>query len=373
MFSESHPLFRRIIRFLMLPCCFYKLNWKECRRNPFVVMFDFLYLFFALKTYPDNYGPCRLWEKKRDNWKLYYGSGYHPYQRQRLRKMVQRYDYGILFNDKAVCEQLCRGIGVDLPVTVGFIWQRKDYKRLLEMVFTKTPQRKLIIKPITGHAGMGIVIAEKKDGGKVIIQKKNQATPLDNYVFTDAVIVQELIAQDSRMALVSDSSVNTIRVVTIMTEANDSVIVSATARFSANREAYVDNWSAGGVAVGVNCQSGQLMKFAFDKMGNRYTHHPVSGVLFEGFQIPEWEKVLFTARKVQNAFPFYRLLGMDIAIAKGGIPVLIEVNASTDLIFQEQTSGPLLANKEILKIFSDYGLLVAKSQMAMVNPLSKNP
>ncbi len=365
MFSESHPVFRRMIRFLMLPYCYYKLNWKECRRNPFVVLFDFLYLFFVLKTYPDNYGSCRLWEISRENWKFYYGSGYHPYQRQRLRKKVQRHEYRILFNDKVVCEQLCKGIGVALPVTVGFIWQSNDSRGVLERIFAKTSQRKLIIKPITGRAGMGIVLAEKTGDGIVIIQRENQTIPFDKYVLKEAAIVQELIVQDSRMAQISDTSVNTIRVLTIMTETNDSVIVSATARFSANSEAYIDNWSAGGVAVGVNCQTGYLMKFAFDKVGNRYTHHPVSGILFEGFQIPEWEKILVTARKVQNAFPFYRLIGMDIAIAKDGIPVLIEVNASTDLIFQEQTSGPLLANKEILKIFSKYGLLVAKSQITM--------
>lgn len=373
MFSESHPVFRRLIRFFMLPYCFYKLNWRECDRNPFLVLFDFLYLFFVLKTYPDNYSPCRLWEIRRDNWKFYYGSGYHPYQRQRLRKMVQRKEYRILFNDKVVCEQLCRGIGVALPVTVGFIWQNNDYRKSLEMLFAKTTQTKLIIKPITGHAGKGIVLAKKTGDGEIMIQQKKQTIPLEKYSLKEAVVAQEFIVQDMCMAQVSDSSVNTIRVLTIMTEANNPVIASATARFSADSEAYIDNWSAGGVAVGVNCQSGKLMKCAFDKEGNRYTHHPVSGVLFDGFQIPEWERILSTARKVQSAFPFYRLLGMDIAIAKGGIPVLIEVNASTDLILQEQTSGPLFENKEILKIFSSYGLLVAKCQIAMATPLFKNP
>jgi len=369
MFSESYPVFRRFIRFLMLPYCFYKLNWKQCDRNPFLVLFDFLYLFFILKTYPDNYGPCRLWEIRRDNWKFYYGSGYHPYQRQRLRKMVQRKEYRILFNDKVVCEQLCRGIGVALPVTVGLICQNSDCRRALEMFFTKTTQKKLILKPITGHAGKGIVLAKKTNDGEIMIQQKNHTIPLERYTLKEAVVVQEFIVQDSRMAQISESSVNTIRVLTIMTIENDPVIVSTLARFSADSEAYIDNWSAGGVAIGINCQSGKLMKFAFDKEGNRYTHHPVSGVLFEGFQIPEWERVIFTAKKVQSAFPFYRLLGMDIAIAKDGIPVLIEVNASTDLILQEQASGPLLENQEILKIFSSYGLLVAKCQIAMATSL----
>lgn len=365
MFSESSPILRRILRFFMLPHCFLKLNWKECRRNPILVMYDFLYLFFILKTYPDNYGPCRLWEIKRSYWKLYYGSSYHPYQRQRMREEVQRFQYRILFNDKVVCEQLCKGIEVALPETVGIIRKSDNYKKQLEEIFHSSTEKKLIVKPITGSAGMGIVLAEKTADGKIVIQFKNKTKTLEDFVLKEDAIVQKLICQDNHIAQISSSSVNTIRIVTLLTKDNETIIVSATARFSASDGAFVDNWSAGGVAVGVNCQTGKLMKYAFDKKGNRYSQHPVTGVLFEGFAVPKWEQVIAAARKIQNTFPFYRLLGLDIAIRNDGIPVLIEVNASTDLIFQEQTSGPLLANREVLRAFNEYNLLILKSQKSL--------
>ena len=83
------PYVRRFLRFLALPYCFSKVNWKECTKTKTQVAFDFLYIFFRLKYFPDNYSPCRLWEKNRAEWAYYYGSNYDPYQRRQLRKVVQ--------------------------------------------------------------------------------------------------------------------------------------------------------------------------------------------------------------------------------------------------------------------------------------------
>lgn len=367
MLTESHPLIRRTLRFLLLPYCYIKLvNWKECKRNRIQVLFDFLYLFFTLKTYPDHYGPCRFWELDKKRWALYYGSSYHPYQRIRLRKRVQRYDYQVLFNDKAVCEQLCKAMNVKMPVTVGILSMDENYRDDLIKLFTKTMHNRLIIKPILGHAGMGIVLAEKSSDGETTILAKNVKIPLAQFTMKEDAVVQELVEQDPRISCISSSSVNTIRVVTLLRRSGEVQIVSSTMRFSAGN-AFVDNWSAGGIAVGVDHETGKLKKFAFDKRGNRYTTHPVSKVTFENFQVPEWQQVLDIARKVQLACPFYRIIGMDIAIDKRQCPVLIEVNANPDLIFQEQTSGPLLEDPRILSAFAEYDLLVCKEQRKLLH------
>ncbi len=366
MLAESHPYIRWFLRFLMLPYCYVHLvNWKECKRNKVQVMYDLLYLFFKLRTFPDNYGPCRLWEIERRKWALYYGSSYHPFQRQRLRKRVQPYAYEVLFNDKAVCEQLCKGINVKLPVTVGLLLKDDDYKDCLINLFKKTVHNKLIIKPLLGRAGMGIVLADRFDNGEIIIQDKSRKIPLNQFRMKEDAIVQEIIEQDPSIAKISSASVNTIRVVTLFRKSGEVQIVSATMRFS-TKDDFVDNWSAGGIAVGVDCSTGKLKEIAFDKWGNRYNEHPVSKVKFEDFQIPEWKQVIEVARKVQLASPFYRLIGMDIAIDKDQCPVLIEVNANTDLVFQEQTSGPLLEDQVVLSAFSEYDLLVNKQQRMLL-------
>jgi hypothetical protein len=365
MFAEAHPLVRRFLRFLLLPYCFlYLVNWEECTKGRLAVFFDLLSLFFRHKTFPDHYGPCRLWEVDEKRWPLYYGSSYHPYQRARLRKKVQRYEYQILFNDKYVCELLCRGFGVNIPETLCFLDSSDGYCEKIQACFDTDEDQEFIIKPILGHAGLGIVMAVKNSAG-IQIKTRERTIALAEFILPEDSIVQKLVRQDERVASISKSSINTIRVVTLFTAEGEIIIVSATMRFGVG-DAFVDNWSAGGVAVGVDLASGRLKKFAYDKRGTRYATHPESGVQFEDFQVPEWDKILHLSFVVQSEFPFYRLLGMDIAINEQREPILIEVNANPDIIFQEQTSGPLLDTPEVLKAFGTYNLLVNKYQKQLL-------
>ena len=78
--------------------------------------------------------------------------------------------------------------------------------------------------------------------------------------------------------------------------------------------------------------------------------------------VPEWERICTAAAAIQKAFPFYRMLGLDIAIDQNGEPVLIEINGSPDLAGQEQMSGALLRSKPVLRAFGEYCLLVNRHQ-----------
>jgi hypothetical protein len=370
MLSESHFLIRRMIRFLALPYCYFKLvNWKECSASRLQVIIDLLYIFFKLKTFPDNYSPCRLWELDRELWKYYYGSSYHPYQRKKLRKEVQQYAYQILYNDKSVCDQLCKGIGIKLPVTFGIIKPKDDYHKKIQDVFRDSGAEKLIIKPIMGHAGQGIILAIK-NGSKITIRTKNTEIELNDFILKDISIIQEILTQDDRISSLSSSSINTIRVVTMYTKSNDVIVLSSSMRFGVGNS-YVDNWSAGGIAVGVDHKTGMLMKIAYDKYGNMYEQHPTSKKIFNGFKIPMWDQIIEIALRTQEYNYFYKLLGMDIALTKEG-PALVEINANPDLIFQEQTAGPLLKDNRILVEFAEYDLLVNHYQEKLLLNNNRN-
>ena len=82
MLPESHPLVRRTLRFLALPLVYVRvLRDAGGAVGPLRAARDLLHIFFVLKYYPDNYGPCRLWERDRAEWPLYYGSSYNTYAR----------------------------------------------------------------------------------------------------------------------------------------------------------------------------------------------------------------------------------------------------------------------------------------------------
>ena len=360
MFSESHPLLRRIIRFALLPYCFLRLvNWKECTKSRFQVAIDLLYIFFVLNDYPDNYGACRLWELDRARWALYYGSNYNPYQKSKLRKEVNPLSLQVVFNDKQVCDLLCRGIGVNVPRCWGTVDAGDDLGANLRAAFKASRTSSLIVKPVYGHAGIGVRMAVKKADG-IEIRTGMGSEAVEDCAVLERCIIQEVVTQDPRLSAIAPSSINTIRVLTMYTKAKRVMVIGASMRFGVG-DSIVDNWSAGGVAVGVNHETGRLLGVGYDKRGNRYLRHPISEFEFKDFEIPQWEKVVDIATSVQMACTFNRLLGMDVAVTESGV-VLIEINADADIVFQEQTSGPLFANRSTWEAFSEYGLFVNRFQ-----------
>ena len=370
-FAKTRLGYERFKQFFMLPSYYRKVRAiKNCGRSRAGLAFDLLTLFFSYKTFPDHYGLCRLWEVDRNDWKYYYGSNYLPHQLARLKKTVQPLEYRVMFNDKYICALLCQALGIRIPLTHGILDPAHDYRSQIAGWLVSSPAGKLIIKPLYGEMGRDIVLAETSDGG-IIIRSPVDFIPLDNFILREKAIVQDIVSQDPRMAAFSASSVNTLRVVTMLTPQGQVIVVNSSFR-SGVSNAFVDNWSAGGVSVGVDCVKGVLKKFAYDKKSNRYAAHPTSGVVFENHPVPEWNRVKAAAVAIQKAFPFYRMIGLDIALDKNGNPVLIEANGAPDLAGLEQKAGPLLRSEPVLRAFGDYDLLVNKHQRRLYAALPQS-
>jgi hypothetical protein len=320
-----------------------------------------LRLFFDYKTFPDNYVSCRLWAVERDQWKYYYGSNYHPHQRAKLKQRVQREEFRILFDEKAVCDQLCRSMGINTPRTYGTICPGEDYREKITRWCRSSPTDSLFIKPVIGGGGKGALLA-MCNGGGVVIRAPNATIPLSEFALSGESVVQEQVVQDQRMAVFSSNSVNTVRVATMLTQDGSFLLLHAIFRFGLG-DSYVDNWSAGGIGVGIDCGTGRLKEYGTDNKGVRHVRHPVADIVFAGYAVPEWGRIVETAEQVQKAFSFYRLFGLDIALQASGRPILIEVNPCPDL--GEGQPGPLLKNKEILRAFGQDDLLVNRHQMAL--------
>ena len=353
--------YQRLKQFLALPGCYRRVRaFRECPRKGFALAADLLTLFFSYKTFPDHYGLCRLWEVDRSEWKYYYGSNYHPHQRLRIAAATKQTDYRIMFVDKFLCTMYAKGLGIACPETFGLIDPDEDFRSRLRSWIASVPARALIIKPLYGSGGLGIVIA-RRDGDRIMIQTPRVAVALDDFILEDRSVVQELIEQDPRMAAFSAHSVNTLRLITMLTKQGRVILVNGSMR-SGVGSSFVDNWSAGGVSVGVDCRRGVLKKYAYDKNWRRFPAHPTSGTVFEDYPIPEWERVRAAAVSIQKAFAFYRLIGLDLALGPGGEPLLIEINGSPDLSALEQKAGPLLKSPDVLRAFGEYGLLVNKHQ-----------
>jgi glutathione synthase/RimK-type ligase-like ATP-grasp enzyme len=359
MFAEANPHLRMFLRLLLLPYCYININWKDCTKSKLEVLKDLFYIFFVMKNYPDNYSPCRLWEKDRSLWVYYYGSSYNPYQRAKLRKSIQPKIYLPLFNNKLITDLLCKGINVPVPEIFGVIFPEQNYINKIETIFENRNVDHLIIKPVIGRAGKGLALVYKYSN-KIIIDTQLNKTELKSFVLREQCLIQEFIQQHEEVSLYAPSSVNTIRAVTMYAKNDEAFILSASMRFGV-KGTFVDNRSAGGVAVGINAENGSLKKTGHDKNGKLYKCHPDSGLAFDGFVIPFWKQVEELSLKIQVHSPYWRLLGIDIALTKNG-PVIIEINPEPDLIGREQDTGPLLFSKKIFDEFKYNDLLYNKFQ-----------
>lgn len=351
----------RAKQFFELPGCNRRIRAiADCPKRGPALARDLLIWFFDYKTFPGHYGLSRLWEVDRAEWTYYYGSNYDPHQKTKLKRFVEPLEYRILFNDKYLCVLVCEALGIRVPRTRGTVDPAHDYRAAIASWLGQSPAGKLIVKPLLGEMGRDIVTVEPGDEGPVV-RTPLGTVPLSGFILRERSIVQDVLAQDPRVAAFSPSSVNTFRVVTMMTPQDEVIIVNASFR-SGVGGGLVDNWSAGGVSVGVDVSKGTLKTFAYDKKSNRYAAHPTSGIVFAGFRIPEWERIKAMATAVQSALPFYRLMGLDLALDRDGAPVLIEINGAPDLAGLEQKAGPLLKDPRVLRAFGEYGLLVNRHQ-----------
>jgi len=82
--------------------------------------------------------------------------------------------------------------------------------------------------------------------------------------------------------------------------------------------------------------------------------HPLTGVVFEGFEVPYWKEVKETAAQAQKVFSELKAIGWDLAVCPAG-PVVIEGNIEWGTTGIQATNGGLLTPRN-RSLFARYGL-----------------
>jgi|GEM_PF-2004655 len=172
--------------------------------------------------------------------------------------------------------------------------------------------KKLMIKPNAGGYGRGIRIidTDKRD----IIWREAQE---------HHCIFEELIEQHSLMALPHPSSINTVRLVVLITPKGQSKIFAAVFRCGRGG-AIKDNDN--GLFAAVNIDSGEICTPAMSHFGERFHCHPDTGYRFKGIYLPFWEKLRSRAQYLAGILPGLRIMNWDWALRADGQWILIEGN-----------------------------------------------
>lgn len=155
-------------------------------------------------------------------------------------------------------------------------------------------------------------------------------------------VVQECICQHSVMSQFNPSSVNTLRITTLMLNGKFS-LCSIILRCGMDGST-VDNWGAGGLVVNVS-PDGIVNSVAHDIYLNEYKSN--GGCVFENCSIPQMPDILKMLEQCHKEdFAICKFIGWDIAIDKDGCPIIIELNSSQPGVIGEQLiAGPIFGNR----------------------------
>lgn len=213
--------------------------------------------------------------------------------------------------------------------------------------------RETVTSVILSNLPCFVKLATDSEGGKGVFYISNCFTiqEIDNLIakVKGDIIIQKVLIQSSELSILNTSSVNTIRLMTLLNLDGSVKICSACLRMGIDG-AKVDNASSGGVVAGIS-NEGCLKKYAYKPTGERFEKHPTSNIVFENFKIPNFDKCKELVLRLSPRFPHFRLISWDIALNLNNDPVLIEANLfSGELDFHQLNNGPIFGDdtKEIL-------------------------
>lgn len=324
----------------------------------------------VLKSHPQQF-----WNQMEQIWKygrlntLYYCWGfdvksrevqatyvhYNTFMRRRceLNKPSAESSTSVLRN-KLLFSLVAGGMGLKTPETLFF----SNNGELTDFATKQTATYesicaledcRMFCKPLDGECGRGIFIMEVKGHQVMIDGESADRSVFEEHFAKGRILVQQLVEQHPALASLHPQSLNTIRLVTVKGLKDGKIHVLPSIIRIGTGESVIDNTSQGGLAVGIDMQTGFLKHYGFYKpqFGTKVEEHPDSNIHFDQFQIPYFKEALEQAKLFHSALSDIHSIGWDIAIGSEG-PVFIEGNDNWEI------TGPQTCNGGLKREFDEY-------------------
>lgn len=192
-----------------------------------------------------------------------------------------------------------------------------------------------IIKPtFCSSNGRGVKYVNIVDG---VDRKSNKAVRELIREYGENFVIQEAIHQHEALSALCPTSVNTIRLVTYRRSPKEVVSVYAVLRIG-KIGSEVDNTSAGGMTCCIDSETGKLKKYAIcSKPAGKFDRNE-AGLIFEGYDVPCFGKVLERAKEMHLRLPHFIMIGWDFTVNENDEVVFVEMNAPFGL--HQPAAGP---------------------------------
>ena len=223
-----------------------------------------------------------------------------------------------LFNDKKKSYDLfARWFKRDL-ILISSADDKAEFLRFVEK------HKKFIVKPYNSSGGRGISIKN--------IEEIGVDACFDELMVRGGVVCEELVVQSEKMAALHSSSVNTLRIPTI--KDGDQVYLFHPLLRMGVGSSVVDNASSGGIFALIDPESGVVCSEARDEKGGIFQTHPDTGILFKGYEVPDWDQAVELVRELATVCPDCRYVGWDLAHTENGW-VMIEGNPRGQIVMMQ--------------------------------------
>lgn len=209
---------------------------------------------------------------------------------------------------------------------------KRFYKRKLMALHTYDQQERkefldffrcagrVIVKPYDGGEGRKIRIFEDSADAEAVFGTLKRD-------YRQGAVIEEVVAQDERMASLHPASLNTLKITTLRLD-DELVVLPPFMRVGTNGSV-VDNGGAGGILCKLD-ENGTVTDTA-DEKGQRFEYHPTTDKKLIGFQVPDLSEAVTLAKELASVYPEVRLIGWDIALSKDGY-VMIEGNSAPSFV-----------------------------------------
>ena len=197
--------------------------------------------------------------------------------------------------------------------------------------------KEVLVKPLSSDSGKGVYKLTAGDETTVreLIDKKN----------SQSFLIEEICVNCSELKSINPTSLNTLRIDTLVNNDLSVDIVSVHLRCGCG-ETVVDNWGAGGIGYPVDIETGIISASGMNLQGGRHIIHPGTQLVMPGFKIPRYSEACKLAKDIIATDPKVVYAGLDLAILPDRIE-LIEVNFPPAHLFLQAVD--MIGRKSIFK------------------------
>lgn len=233
-----------------------------------------------------------------------------------------------IIGDKEAFARFCSEHGLACVPTMGLAGKGEGYNA--HDVLRMAGESPLLIKPVDGSRGKGIVAIEKTAEGGFLLCGRCSGSEitleqeLSNKLAGGRFLLQPLLKNHQRLADLGDGGLTSIRIVTMLNQPGGKAEYLMAVLQLPRKESIISNH---GVFCAVDAVSGTISEGRVQTPSSPlFLRHPDTGVMLKGRKIPFWVEAKALALRAHTQLGACSSLGWDVAVTAEG-PLLLEANS----------------------------------------------